>query len=79
MGSQRRIIKTHPETELVFLGEQEFRRLDDPEAEAKGFSFGASQWEAIRQGVSSSSRSCDRRDRAARADVVMGEPTGQIP
>ena len=40
MGSQRRIIKTHPETELVFLGEQEFRRLDDPEAEAKGFSFG---------------------------------------
>ena len=77
MGSQRRIIKTHPETELVFLGEQEFRRLDDPEAEAKGFSFGARS--AIRQGVSSSSRSCDRRDRAARADVVMGEPTGQIP
>jgi len=77
MGSQQRIIKAQSETELVFLGEQGAFRLDDPEAGAKGFSFGARS--AICQGVSSSSRSCDRRDRAARADVVMGEPTGQIP
>ena len=55
MGSQRRIIKTHPETELVFLGEQEFRRLDDPEAEAKGFSFGA-RLEAVKPKVCHSPR-----------------------
>jgi len=41
VGSQQRIIKAQSETELVFLGEQGAFRLDDPEAEAKGFSFGA--------------------------------------